>query len=116
VKALAKHVDVVLVVGSRNSSNSNRLREVALQHGVPAYLVDGVADIDDAWLDGKRRVGVTAGASAPEVLVREVVAHLQRLGAACVEDLDGASERVVFALPKDLPIVGGARTAAQPRE
>jgi 4-hydroxy-3-methylbut-2-enyl diphosphate reductase len=116
VKALAHEVDVVLVVGSRNSSNSNRLREVAVQHGVPAYLVDGAADIDDTWLEGKRRVGVTAGASAPEVLVREVVAHLQRLGAASVEDLDGARERVAFALPKDLPIVDRARPATQPRE
>ncbi|HWD37138.1 MAG TPA: 4-hydroxy-3-methylbut-2-enyl diphosphate reductase [Casimicrobiaceae bacterium] len=116
VKALAHEVDVVLVVGSRNSSNSNRLREVAVQHGVPAYLVDAAADIDDAWLAGKRRVGVTAGASAPEVLVREVVAHLQRLGAASVEDLDGARERVAFALPKDLPIVDRARPATQPRE
>ncbi|HEY3460131.1 MAG TPA: 4-hydroxy-3-methylbut-2-enyl diphosphate reductase [Casimicrobiaceae bacterium] len=116
VKALAHEVDVVLVVGSRNSSNSNRLREVAVQHGVPAYLVDAAADIDDAWLAGKRRVGVTAGASAPEVLVREVVAHLQRLGAASVEELDGARERVAFALPKDLPIVDRARPATQPRE
>ena len=116
VKTLAKHTEVVLVVGSRNSPNSNRLREVAVQHGVPAHLVDGVADIDDAWLDGKRRVGVTAGASAPEVLVRRVVAHLRRLGATCVEDPEGATERVMFALPKDLPIVEGARTTAQPRE
>jgi 4-hydroxy-3-methylbut-2-enyl diphosphate reductase len=116
VKALAHEVDVVLVVGSRNSSNSNRLREVAVQHGVPAYLVDGAADIDDTWIEGKRRIGVTAGASAPEVLVREVVAHLQRLGAASVEDLDGARERVAFALPKDLPIVDRARPATQPRE
>jgi 4-hydroxy-3-methylbut-2-enyl diphosphate reductase len=116
VKALAHEVDVVLVVGSRNSSNSNRLREVAVQHGVPAYLVDGAADIDDTWIEGKRRIGVTAGASAPEVLVREVVAHLQRLGAASVEDLDGARERVAFALPKDLPIVDRALPATQPRE
>jgi 4-hydroxy-3-methylbut-2-enyl diphosphate reductase len=116
VKTLAKHVDVVLVVGSRNSSNSNRLREVAVQHGVPAYLVDGVADIEDAWLEGKRQVGVTAGASAPEVLVREVVAHLRQLGATCVEELEGATERVVFGLPKDLPIIEGARATAQPRE
>ncbi|HEY3554342.1 MAG TPA: 4-hydroxy-3-methylbut-2-enyl diphosphate reductase [Casimicrobiaceae bacterium] len=116
VKVLAHEVDVVLVVGSRNSSNSNLLREVAVQHGVPAYLVDGAADIDDTWLEGKRRVGVTAGASAPEVLVREVVAHLQRLGAASVEELDGARERVAFALPKDLPIVDRALPATQPRE
>ena len=116
VKALVKKVDAVLVVGSRNSSNSNRLREVAVQHGVPAYLVDGAADIDDAWLEGKHRIGVTAGASAPEVLVREVVDHLQRLGARSVEDLDGATERVAFALPKDLPVGDRARIPAQPRE
>jgi 4-hydroxy-3-methylbut-2-enyl diphosphate reductase len=116
VKALAEQADVVLVVGSRNSSNSNRLREVAVQHAVPAYLVDGAADIDDAWLAGKTRVGVTAGASAPEVLVRDVIDHLQRFGVQSVTDLDGAVERVVFALPKDLPRGDPAALAAQPRE
>ena len=114
VKALAQDVDVVIVVGSRNSSNSNRLREVAMQHGVRAHLVDGAADIDAAWLAGAAHVGVTAGASAPEILVRDVVARLRELGAAAVSELDGAAERVVFALPKDLPAPRGV--AAQPRE
>ena len=116
VKALAQDVDVVLVVGSRNSSNSNRLREVAVQHGVPAYLVDGADDIDDAWFASDARIGVTAGASAPEVLVQEVVDHLRRLGARSVSELDGAAERVVFALPKDLPAVERPRIVAQPHE
>ena len=116
VKALAQDVDVVLVVGSRNSSNSNRLREVAVQHGVPAYLVDGADDIDDAWFASDARIGVTAGASAPEVLVQEVVDHLRRLGARSVSELDGAAERVVFALPKDLPAVERPSIVAQPHE
>ena len=90
VKALAQDVDVVLVVGSRNSSNSNRLREVAVQHGVPAYLVDGADDIDDAWFASDARIGVTAGASAPEVLVQEVVDHLRRLGARSASERDGS--------------------------
>jgi 4-hydroxy-3-methylbut-2-en-1-yl diphosphate reductase len=112
VKALAKEVDVVIVVGSRNSSNSNRLREVAIQHAVPAYLVDRAEDVDDAWLAGKQRVGVTAGASAPEVLVQEVIDHLRALGALSVTQLSGAVERVMFALPKDLV----AAAPPQPRE
>jgi 4-hydroxy-3-methylbut-2-enyl diphosphate reductase len=116
VKALAHDVDVVIVVGSRNSSNSNRLREVAIQHGARAHLVDGAADVDPAWLAGAARIGVTAGASAPEILVREVVARLRELGAGSVTELDGAVERVVFALPKDLPARGSATVAAQPRE
>ena len=116
VKALAQDVDVVLVVGSRNSSNSNRLREVAVQHGVPAYLVDGADDIDDAWFASDARIGVTAGASAPEVLVQEVVDHLRRLGARSASERDGAAERVVFALPKDLPTVERPRIVAQPHE
>ena len=116
VKALAQDVDVVLVVGSRNSSNSNRLREVAVQHGVPAYLVDGADDIDDAWFASDARIGVTAGASAPEVLVQEVVDHLRRLGARSASERDGAAERVVFALPKDLPTIERPRIVAQPHE
>ena len=116
VKALAQDVDVVLVVGSHNSSNSNRLREVAVQHGVPAYLVDGADDIDDAWFASDARIGVTAGASAPEVLVQEVVDHLRRLGARSASERDGAAERVVFALPKDLPTVERPRIVAQPHE
>ena len=102
VKAMAGRVDVVIVVGSKNSSNSNRLREVAAIGGIPAYLVDGADQIDAAWLEGDARVGVTAGASAPEVLVNGVVQRLKELGADHVESLDGAAEDVNFPLPKEL--------------
>jgi 4-hydroxy-3-methylbut-2-en-1-yl diphosphate reductase len=102
VKELAQRVDLVIVVGSKNSSNSNRLREVAENLGVPAKLVDGGADIDPAWLAGKVGVGVTAGASAPEVLVDEVVARLRSLGAASAQRLDGVVENVNFPLPREL--------------
>jgi 4-hydroxy-3-methylbut-2-enyl diphosphate reductase len=102
VKALAQRSDVVLVVGSPNSSNSNRLREVAQNVGVPAYMVDTAAELDPAWIEGKARVGVTAGASAPEVLVRELIERLRALGATQVRDLDGIAEAVVFPLPKGL--------------
>lgn len=102
VKFMAPRVDVVVVIGSQTSSNSNRLREVAERFGVPAYLVDSAADLDPAWLQGKARVGVTAGASAPEVLVRQLVERLQALGAGSVRALDGVLEEVVFPLPKGL--------------
>ena len=102
VKLLAPKVDVVIVVGSPNSSNSNRLREVAAHRGIPAYMVDRADELDAAWVSGRRRVGVTAGASAPEVLVREVLERLSTLGAVRVEELDGTLERVVFPLPKGL--------------
>jgi 4-hydroxy-3-methylbut-2-enyl diphosphate reductase len=102
VKALAQRSDVVLVVGSPNSSNSNRLREVAQNVGVPAYMVDTAAELDPAWIEGKARVGVTAGASAPEVLVRELIERLRALGATQVRDLEGIAEAVVFPLPKGL--------------
>jgi 4-hydroxy-3-methylbut-2-enyl diphosphate reductase len=102
VKALATRCDLVIVVGSPNSSNSNRLREVAHNQGVPAYMVDNASQLDPAWLAGKSRIGVTAGASAPEVLVKEVVARLQALGAAQVEELQGIVEKVVFPLPRNL--------------
>jgi 4-hydroxy-3-methylbut-2-enyl diphosphate reductase len=102
VKAMAGKVDVVIVVGSKNSSNSNRLREVAAIGGIPAYLVDGADQIDPAWLGANARVGVTAGASAPEVLVDGVVARIRALGAGSVETLDGAAENVNFPLPKEL--------------
>jgi 4-hydroxy-3-methylbut-2-enyl diphosphate reductase len=90
------------VVGSRNSSNSNRLREVAEIGGVPAYLVDGAEQIDSQWLSGNPRVGLTAGASAPEVLVSGVVERLKALGAGPVELLDGVAENVNFPLPREL--------------
>ncbi len=102
VKALAPQCDVVIVVGSPTSSNSNRLREVAANLGVPAYMVDNAGEIDPQWVAGKTRVGVTAGASAPEVLVREVIERLNAIGIRTVENLDGAQESVAFALPKGL--------------
>ena len=104
VKALARHCDVVIVVGSPNSSNSNRLREVASNLGVPAYMLDNAADLKPDWVDGKKVVGVTAGASAPEVLVEAVLQRLRSLGADSVKELAGISEKVTFPLPKELAI------------
>ncbi|MGA7438547.1 MAG: 4-hydroxy-3-methylbut-2-enyl diphosphate reductase [Luteibacter sp.] len=102
VRRLAEAVDLVLVVGSINSSNSNRLKELAEKQGVPSYLIDGAEHIDKAWLDGKARIGVTAGASAPEELVKKVIAQLQSWGAGAVRELDGEAESITFALPKEL--------------
>ena len=102
VKALAKQCDLVIVVGSPNSSNSNRLREVAVNQGIASYMVDNATELVAAWVVGKKNVGVTAGASAPEVLVQEVVARLKALGAVDVKNLDGVAETVVFPLPKNL--------------
>jgi 4-hydroxy-3-methylbut-2-enyl diphosphate reductase len=102
VKFMAPRCDVVIVVGSPNSSNSNRLREVAEHIGVDAYMVDSAVDLRREWIAGKQRVGVTAGASAPEVLVQEVLAKLRELGAQRVTALEGAVEDVVFTLPRDL--------------
>ncbi|GAA4863538.1 4-hydroxy-3-methylbut-2-enyl diphosphate reductase [Luteimonas vadosa] len=104
VRQLAGHCDLVLVVGSPNSSNSNRLRELAERDGVEAYLVDGAEDIDPQWLRGRRHIGVTAGASAPDVLVRGVLDRLQALGADGVRELAGEPENMVFALPKELRV------------
>jgi 4-hydroxy-3-methylbut-2-enyl diphosphate reductase len=102
VKQLTKQCDVVIVVGSPSSSNSNRLREVARNMNIPAYLVDNASELNPVWLQGKQHVGISAGASAPEVLVQEVVARITDLGAATVRELDGISENVVFSLPKNL--------------
>jgi 4-hydroxy-3-methylbut-2-enyl diphosphate reductase len=102
VKTLASQCDVVIVVGSPNSSNSNRLREVAQQQGVAAYMVDNAQELQPAWVAGKRVVGVTAGASAPEVLVKKVVEKLRQLGAGSVAESKGIAEKVVFPLPKGL--------------
>jgi 4-hydroxy-3-methylbut-2-enyl diphosphate reductase len=102
VKFLAPKADVVIVVGSPNSSNSNRLREVARNLGRDAYLVDKADEIDPAWVAGKRTIGVTAGASAPEVLVQEVILRLQALGAHRVRELEGISEAVTFPLPRSM--------------
>jgi len=101
VKVLAETCDLVLVVGSVTSSNSNRLREIAEKHNVEAYLIDGADEISQDWLQGKQRIGVTAGASAPEVLVQEVISMLKAVGAH-VEELKGREEKVSFSLPKAL--------------
>ena len=102
VKVLAQQCDVVIVVGSLNSSNSNRLREVAFNMNIPAYLVDNAEEVREEWLLGKSTIGITAGASAPEVLVKNVIARLQELGAGNVRELEGIQENVVFPLPKTL--------------
>ena len=102
VKIMAKNCDLVIVVGSPNSSNSNRLREVAENQGVEAHMVDDASHLDASWIIGKKHVGVSAGASAPEVLVKDVIAKLQQLGGAQVTELQGVVESVVFQLPKNL--------------
>jgi 4-hydroxy-3-methylbut-2-enyl diphosphate reductase len=102
VKFMAPQCDVVIVVGSPNSSNSNRLREVAEHMGAEAHMVDSAADLRPEWIAGKKRIGVSAGASAPEVLVQELVDRLKQMGAASVRPLDGITESVVFSLPRDL--------------
>ena len=102
VKTLAKQCDVVIVVGSPNSSNSNRLREVAQNQGVDAYMVDNAGELKTEWLAGKTRIGVTAGASAPEILVQDVIERLKALGADRVSNVEGIAERVTFPLPKAL--------------
>ncbi len=101
VRTLAEECDLVLVVGSPNSSNSNRLREVAAARGIPAYLIDDDDEIEDAWLAGRSRIGVSAGASAPETLVRRVVAALEKRGGQVV-NLAGVEEGVSFPLPREL--------------
>jgi 4-hydroxy-3-methylbut-2-enyl diphosphate reductase len=93
---------VVIVVGSPNSSNSNRLREVAENIGAQAYMVNSASDLRPEWIAGKKRVGVTAGASAPEILVEELIVRLKALGAQSVRPLDGIVERVVFPIPREL--------------
>jgi len=105
VRELAAQCDLVLVVGSVNSSNSNRLRELSEKEGCEAYLIDGAEYIKPEWLVGRKNIGVTAGASAPEVLVKGVIAKLQSLGAGEVTELDGEPENMVFALPKELRLV-----------
>ncbi len=110
VKALVPSVDAVIVVGSPNSSNSNRLREVAQHRGVPAWMVDRADELRPEWVAGKRRVGVTAGASAPEVLVHQVIARLKELGALGVTELSGTTESITFPMPRGL--VGEAHAKA----
>lgn len=102
VRELSEQCDLLLVVGSPNSSNSNRLRELAEREGVEAYLIDGADEIDPRWVEGRRHIGVTAGASAPDVLVQGVIARLRELGAGELRELDGKPEDMIFALPKEL--------------
>ncbi|MBA1202592.1 4-hydroxy-3-methylbut-2-enyl diphosphate reductase [Pseudomonas capeferrum] len=104
VKQLASECNVVLVVGSPNSSNSNRLRELAERMGTPAYLIDGAEDMQRAWFDGIERIGITAGASAPEVLVRGVIDQLKAWGAVGAEELEGRPENITFSMPKELRV------------
>ncbi|WP_339879626.1 4-hydroxy-3-methylbut-2-enyl diphosphate reductase [Pseudidiomarina gelatinasegens] len=105
VRELAAEVDLLLVVGARNSSNSNRLRELAEKMGTPAYLIDDATCIDKAWLDGKSNIGVTAGASAPEVLVRDVVKQLQVWGGTTAQERSGREENITFSIPPELRVV-----------
>ncbi|SER48055.1 4-hydroxy-3-methylbut-2-enyl diphosphate reductase [Halopseudomonas bauzanensis] len=105
VKQLASECDLVLVVGSPNSSNSNRLRELSDRMGTPAYLIDGADEIRPEWLEGVTNIGVTAGASAPDVLVQQVIQHLRDSGATGVQELDGREENIVFSMPKELRVV-----------
>lgn len=108
VKLLSPQVDVVIVVGSPTSSNSNRLREVALRLGVDSHMVDSADDLRPEWVQGKPRIGLTAGASAPDILVRQVIERLRALGAVSVRTLDGAAETMKFPLPKGLKLEGDA--------
>jgi len=104
VKVLSPQVDIVIVVGSPTSSNSNRLRELAEKLGTPAYMVDSAAELQPAWFEGKARVGLTAGASAPELLVDQVIERLRAFGAVAVRKMDGIEETLKFPLPKGLKI------------
>ncbi|MDP2153585.1 MAG: 4-hydroxy-3-methylbut-2-enyl diphosphate reductase [Methylotenera sp.] len=111
VKIMAQDCDLVIIVGSPNSSNSNRLREVAKNQGIEAYMVDNASYLKPEWLVNKKKVGVSAGASAPEVLVKEVIAQLQNFGASNVQELQGVVESVVFQLPKNLTSAAKTNTA-----
>ena len=104
VKLLSPQVDVVIVVGSPSSSNSNRLRDVAQLQGTNSYMIDNASELKEEWLVGKQRVGLTAGASAPDILVQEVIAKLRQLGAVTIKNLDGVKETIKFPLPKGLKI------------
>ena len=104
VKSMAKECDILMVVGSKNSSNSTRLRELSEKLATPAYLIDNAGDINPDWLDGKSCIGLTAGASAPELLVQNVVERLKQLGVSRVSELDGQPEKIEFSLPKELKV------------
>ena len=110
VKLMAKDCDLVIIIGSSNSSNSNRLREVAEKQGIEAYMVDNASYLQASWLVGKKKIGISAGASAPEVLVKEVISQLQHMGAQQVEELQGVIESVVFQLPKNLTAAASKKT------
>ena len=105
VKSLAQECDRVLVVGSPNSSNSSRLRELAVRIGAEAHLIDSAADIDPSWLNNKKQIGITAGASAPEILVKQVIDRLQQLGATAPIEAAGIEESITFSLPRELRVV-----------
>ena len=113
VKLLSPQVDIVIVVGSPTSSNSNRLREVAIKLGTPSHMVDSADELRPEWFEGKTRVGLTAGASAPEILVRQVIDRIKALGAISVRTMDGLTETVKFPLPKGLKIDGEDGTALE---
>ena len=102
VRELARKVDVLLVVGAQNSSNSNRLREIGEELNIPSYLIDDASVLNPAWIDGAERVGITAGASAPEALVQELISRLSELDTIELEELDGNNENVQFKLPAEL--------------
>ena len=102
VKLLSPQVDIVIVVGSPSSSNSNRLRDVSHKYGTPSYMVDHADELQAAWFEGKQRIGLTAGASAPDILVQQVITRLRTLGAVSVRTLDGIQETIKFPLPKGL--------------
>ncbi|WP_408595534.1 4-hydroxy-3-methylbut-2-enyl diphosphate reductase [Limnohabitans sp.] len=102
VKLLSKHVDLVIVVGSPTSSNSNRLRDVAQRYGAESYMVDNAEELQESWFEGKTHIGLTAGASAPDILVQQVIARIRALGALSVRTLDGVQETIKFPLPKGL--------------
>ena len=102
VRTLVNDVDLLLVVGSQNSSNSNRLRELGEREGVPSYLIDHQDEIQAQWVKGKRSIGVTAGASAPEILVSQIIDHLRELGVESVQEVDGEAETVTFKNPPEL--------------
>ena len=114
VKKLLVECDLLVVVGSRSSSNSNRLRELAERAGIPGYLVDGPQDLKREWFEGKRAIGVTAGASAPEILVRRVLEQLRSWGAQVPREIAGREERVTFGLPRELRRTGPAEAAGEP--
>jgi 4-hydroxy-3-methylbut-2-enyl diphosphate reductase len=114
VKLMSTQVDVVIVVGSPTSSNSNRLRELAERLGTPAYMVDSASDLDPRWFEDRPRVGLTAGASAPDVLVQQVIARLRELGAVSVRNMSGVQETVRFPLPKGLKLAGEEVQSQEP--